>query len=213
MGVVNFETARRRSRRAFAGLVLAAFVAVFAATIAIATQWQSIAAVLANVVSTAKDAVAGLTTFDPIKRTPEIDAEAVEGNPDPRYLIAEQSPGGTRVNQAFTICSGSKRVTCIVDGDTFWLRGEKIRIADIDTPEIGKPQCAQELALGQKAKLRLQTLLNAGPFEMHPLPDRDTDKYGRSLRVITRNGQSIGDRLVADGLARTWEGRRRPWCQ
>ena len=99
-----------------------------------------------------------------------------------------------------------------MDGDTFWLRGEKIRIADIDTPEIGKPQCARELALGQKAKMRLQALLNAGPFEMRPLPDREADQYGRSLRILMRNGQSIGDKLVAEGLARTWEGRRRPWC-
>ncbi len=205
MVVVNFETARRRARRAFAGLVLATFLAVFAATIAIATQWQSIASVSTNAVRRAKDTVIGFTASDPIERNSGIAA-------DPLHLIAEQSPRGTRVNQAFTSCSGSKRVTCIVDGDTFWLRGEKIRIADIDTPEIGKPQCAQELALGQKAKMRLQALLSAGPFEMRPLPDRKADQYGRSLRILMRNGQSIGDKLVAEGLARIWEGRRRPWC-
>ena len=210
MVVVNFETARRRARRAFAGLVLATFSAVFAVTIAIATQWQSIGSISTNAVRTAKDIVIGFAASDPIERNSGIAAEAVEGNPD--YLIAEQSPRGTRVNQAFTICNGSKRVTCIVDGDTFWLRGEKIRIADIDTPEIGKPQCARELALGQKAKMRLQALLNAGPFEIRPLPDREADQYGRSLRILMRNGQSIGDKLVAEGLAGTWEGRRRPWC-
>ncbi len=31
------------------------------------------------------------------------------------------------------------RRTCVVDGDTIWLEGVKIRIADIDTPEISQP--------------------------------------------------------------------------
>lgn len=212
MVVVNLESARRRSRRAFAWRVHGASAVVFLAAITVGTHWQSIATFSTNVVRTAKDVVVEFTASDPIECNPGIDADAIEGIPDPLHVLGEQSPGGARVNQAFTICSGSKRVTCIVDGDTFWLRGEKIRIADIDTPEIGKPQCARELALGQKAKMRLQALLNAGPFEMRPLPDREADQYGRSLRILMRNGQSIGDKLVAEGLARTWEGRRRPWC-
>ncbi|GLR49921.1 hypothetical protein GCM10007923_11260 [Shinella yambaruensis] len=78
-------------------------------------------------------------------------------------------------------------------------------------PEIGTPQCARGLALGQKAKMRL-VLLSTGPFGMRPLPDKETDQYRSSLRILMRNGQSIGDKLVAEGLARTAEGRRRPWC-
>ena len=54
-------------------------------------------------------------------------------------------------------------------------------------------------------------LLAAGPFELSPV-DRDEDRYGRKLRVVTRNGRSLGDQLVAEGLARTWTGRREPWC-
>lgn len=212
MVVVNFETARRRSRRAFAGLVLGASLVVFVATIVVGTHWQSIATVAANAVRTAMDFAIELTASDPTAHAPEMDANSVGNIPEEVRLIPEPSPTGQRVRQAFTICSGSKRVTCIVDGDTFWLNGEKIRIADIDTPEIGTPQCARELALGQKAKMRLQVLLSAGPFEIHALPDREADQYGRSLRILMRNGQSIGDKLVTEGLARTWEGRRRPWC-
>ena len=60
---------------------------------------------------------------------------------------------------------------------------------------------------------RLRALLAQGPFELHPLPSgRDRDRYGRKLRIVTRGGQSIGDVLVAEGLARTWTGRREPWC-
>jgi endonuclease YncB( thermonuclease family) len=38
---------------------------------------------------------------------------------------------------------------------------------------------------------------------------RDKDRNDRLLRVVKRGGKSIGDQLVAEGLARTWFGRRR----
>lgn len=115
-------------------------------------------------------------------------------------------------NSPMPICDGPVRVTCVVDGDTFWLEGEKVRIADIDTPEISQPQCESEAELGRRATVRLTELLNAGPFELQSIGDRDRDRYGRLLRVVTRNGRSLGDQLVREGLARTWTGRRQPWC-
>ena len=99
----------------------------------------------------------------------------------------------------------------VIDGDTFHYGGDKIRIADIDTPEV-RGRCAYEKALAAQATQRLEELLAAGPFELQPIPGRDEDRYGRKLRVVTRNGRSLGDRLVAEGLARTWTGRREPWC-
>lgn len=111
----------------------------------------------------------------------------------------------------FAIC-GMVRRTCVVDGDTFWLEGVKIRIADIDTPEISEPRCDAEYALGIRARDRLRDLLNEGPFELQLIGSRDEDQYGRKLRVVLRGGSSLGDRLVAEGPARTWTGRREPWC-
>jgi micrococcal nuclease len=111
----------------------------------------------------------------------------------------------------FAVC-GVIRQSCVVDGDTFWLEGEKIRIADIDTPEISEPQCAAEYERGIEARDRLVGLLNEGPFDVTPIGGRDEDQYGRKLRVVTRGGASLGDRLVSEGLARTWTGRREPWC-
>ncbi|BDW83708.1 hypothetical protein MACH24_31460 [Erythrobacter sp. Dej080120_24] len=111
----------------------------------------------------------------------------------------------------FAIC-GRVRRTCVVDGDTFWLDGTKIRIADIDAPEIGKPSCDYEYQRGMRATHRLVELLNEGPFELRTIESRDEDQYGRKLRVVTRGGRSLGDQLVSEGLARTWTGRREPWC-
>lgn len=107
---------------------------------------------------------------------------------------------------------GAIRRTCVVDGDTFWLKGTKIRIADIDTPEISQPKCRLEKALGDRATSRLIELLNIGPFELYKIGNRDADRYGRKLRVVVRDGQSLGDQLISEGLARTWTGQREPWC-
>ncbi len=114
--------------------------------------------------------------------------------------------------QPFNMCHQGGGTNCVVDGDTFWLDGEKIRIADIDTPETHPARCAHEAELGDAATKRLQDLLNAGPFSLQSTL-RDTDRYGRKLRVIVRGGQSLGDTLVSEGLARPYAGGyREGWC-
>lgn len=117
-----------------------------------------------------------------------------------------------KTSVAYSRCAGGIRVNCIVDGDTLWIGGVKIRIADIDTPEITEPRCAAEKALGERATTRLLELVNAGPFQMRAWAGRNEDKYGRKLRVLVRDGRSIGDILVSEGLARSWTGKRQPWC-
>lgn len=102
-------------------------------------------------------------------------------------------------------------MTCVVDGDTIWLKGEKIRIADINTPKVGSPDCPAERALGERATSRLTSLLNEGGFSLETI-DRDEDTYGRKLRIVTRAGKSLGGTLVAEGLAEEWTGSRRSWC-
>lgn len=47
----------------------------------------------------------------------------------------------------FEKCTGGHRIACVIDGDTLWIDGKKVRIADIDAPEISEPKCAWELAL------------------------------------------------------------------
>lgn len=112
----------------------------------------------------------------------------------------------------FGSCHIGGGINCVVDGDTIWMDGVKIRIADIDTPETHPPRCAAEADLGNRATQRLQDLLNAGPVTLEAI-DRDEDRYGRKLRRIVRGGKSLGDILVAEGLARPYRGGPRSgWC-
>ncbi|MDV3250377.1 thermonuclease family protein [Devosia sp. BK] len=125
---------------------------------------------------------------------------------DPPAEIVAQVPART-----LPLCGSGPRKTCVIDGDTFWLDGEKIRIADINTPETGSPSCAAEARLGHQAAERLSQILSSGGFSL-AAADRDEDRYGRKLRVVMQGGTSIGNTLIAEGLAHPWQGRRLDWC-
>lgn len=139
------------------------------------------------------------------------DADAANAATEEAERRAITSGAGDALRASFGLCHTGGGTNCVVDGDTFWFRGEKIRIADIDTPETHPPRCADEAAKGRAATLRLHALLNAGAFSLEPI-DRDGDVYGRKLRVVTRGGQSLGGVLVSEGLARWYAGGRQPWC-
>lgn len=111
----------------------------------------------------------------------------------------------------FATCAGPDRFTCVVDGDTFWLDGVKIRVADINAPESTHPGCPSEAALARRATVRFAELLNAGAFVL-AAGSRDEDRYGRKLRVVSRDGVSLGVVLVREGLAEPWHGKRGDWC-
>ena len=137
---------------------------------------------------------------------------AFGNTPDPNRPMTSTFPSTQDTLSArFVLCVGPVRRTCVVDGDTFWLGGVKIRIADIDAPEISKPGCDRELRLGDEARDRLLELLNAGSFSL-ATGVRDEDRYGRKLRTLLRGGASVGEQLVAEGLARRWQDPRRDWC-
>lgn len=119
--------------------------------------------------------------------------------------------GHDNMRANFNFCSNAPRINCVVDGDTFWYDGRKIRIADIDTAEISRPKCPAEKRLGLRAKTRLFEILNAGNFSLQRV-ERDKDYFGRDLRIIMRGGNSIGDILIAEGLAHKWIGRKQNWC-
>lgn len=195
MAIVKFET--RLQRKARRRRTVKLFLFVFAATFVAGTS----ALYYSRIWSTPVSEAPAVATFL---------AEPMAGPVNPE--AAAPRPETAVSAQAFNLCDGPIRQTCVVDGDTFWLDGAKIRVADIDTPEVSEPRCPSEYELGMRATRRLAELLSLGPFELQAWPERDEDGYGRKLRVVVRQGRSLGDQLVAEGLARTWSGRREPWC-
>ena len=104
----------------------------------------------------------------------------------------------------------------VIDGDTVVIDRETIRILNIDTPEIRDAKCEAERRLGLIAKRRLGELLAGGGGGIHirrgDRGGRMTDRYGRTLAVISVRGDDVGKTMIADGLARPWKGKRQPWC-
>lgn len=129
------------------------------------------------------------------------------------YAVSNDKLSATNIfsSDRFGACGFGLHKNCVVDGDTFILNGDRIRIADIDAPETNG-LCEYEVVLAARATQRLRALLNEGPFELRAYASRDLDTYGRKLRTLHRDGRSIGDILVGEGLARRWVGRRQPWC-
>jgi len=139
--------------------------------------------------------------------------ERQEGSPTrPAPVVDGEASGASAAGRVIDGQSTGYQSVRVIDGDTFDYQGARIRVADIDTPEV-HGRCAYEIELAARATQRMHALLAAGPFELRPLSSgRDEDRYGRKLRIVTRGGHSLGDTLVAEGLARTWTGRREPWC-
>lgn len=110
----------------------------------------------------------------------------------------------------FQICGFGPRITCVVDGDTVWLNGEKIRLQGIDAPEVSEPRCATERALGNQATTEIRNILNSGEFR---LSRYGTDRYGRTLgKFWMKPGKTAGQMLIDKGLAKPWSGRKAEWC-
>ncbi len=108
-------------------------------------------------------------------------------------------------------CGSAKRVTCVVDGDTLWLKGEKIRLMGYDTPEPATNLCGgkREKELAGRATERLITLLTSNEFT---LERHGEDRYKRTLAVLRIGTVNVGDILVSEGLARTWPDGPEFWC-
>ena len=124
---------------------------------------------------------------------------------------AVSATGAKSITASFGFCHTGGGYNCVVDGDTIWLEGQNIRIADIDAPETHEFDCPEEKALGDRATQRLIQLVNSGAVTLQSI-DREEDVYGRKLRLVTVNGTSVGDTLVSEGLARYYGGGKQPWC-
>jgi micrococcal nuclease len=98
--------------------------------------------------------------------------------------------------------AASARVARVIDGDTLVLAsGSRVRLVQIDTPEVGTGEC-----FSRAAARTLAAMLPAGgsvTLVADPRLDR-VDRYGRLLRYVFRDGRNVNLELVRRGAATVW---------
>ncbi|MEX3008380.1 thermonuclease family protein [Hoeflea sp. TYP-13] len=103
----------------------------------------------------------------------------------------------------------------VIDGDTVEIDGERIRIANIDTPELRGAKCEAEYRLAKIAARRVEELLELHRIRIRrgdPKDGRLKDRYGRTLAIIYVDGVDLGEILIEEDLAQRWYSDRVPWC-
>ena len=102
----------------------------------------------------------------------------------------------------FGILKGSEIIDLceahVLDGGTVSIRSERIRISNIDAPEIFEPGCRREREIGLKAKERLGQLIASGSSQIER---EGTDADGRTLAKVSTGGTDVGRVLLNEGLA------------
>lgn len=95
------------------------------------------------------------------------------------------------------------QVLRIVDGDTFAIANEHVRIIGIDTPEHG--ECYFE-----EASEYLRQLIGNRRVELQTQPTDNRDKYQRLLRYVHLEGEDIGLQMIQSGHAQIFLWFRHP---
>jgi endonuclease YncB( thermonuclease family) len=115
----------------------------------------------------------------------------------------------------------------VIDGDTVRLDGRSYRLAGIDTPESGaRAKCATEREKAEAATRRLREIVAGGGLRLErvscncPAGAEGTEQcnYGRLCGVLTSSGRDVGQTLIGEGLARSYNcgawhcPKKQSWC-
>jgi endonuclease YncB( thermonuclease family) len=128
--------------------------------------------------------------------------ENLAGRPSPTTamrMVASGRLAGSPERVGGTAQAAAATVASVYDGDTLTLRnGKKIRLLQIDTPELGSGECYSRAA--RTALLSLVPVGSGVVLEQDPALDK-VDRYGRLLRYIRRGGVNVNLELVRRGAA------------
>jgi len=121
---------------------------------------------------------------------------------------------GAAAAEPLKVCSGKVRINCLVDGDTIWLDGRKLRMTGYDTPEPTSQICGgeAEVSLAHKATARALELMNTRQWTVEHSGEIDATG-SRELVTIRIEGRDLGEILIEEGFAREWPDGNEFWCQ
>ncbi|EIM30107.1 thermonuclease family protein [Microvirga lotononidis] len=100
------------------------------------------------------------------------------------------------------------RDLCVIDGDTVWIIApersvsEKIRLQNVDAPELRRPRSRKELTRAVAATEFLRETIDRARFAT--IRRKSKDRYGRTLARIAIDGSDLGRLLVRAGHAKRW---------
>jgi endonuclease YncB( thermonuclease family) len=99
----------------------------------------------------------------------------------------------------------------VVDGDTFRLGQERIRILGIDTPETeNRARCNAERRLAALATMTLKELIEGKHLSIQR---NGKDRFGRTLAYVRiQGGADVGELLIRARVAVRWGNGRPDWC-
>ncbi len=103
------------------------------------------------------------------------------------------------------------------DGDTCYITmngmKRKIRLLELDTPEISKPKCNAELEIGVKARDYLNDLIaNASTIEFKT--EYLEDYFGRVLSYLIIDGEDASSKIIENQLGVVYDHNQKyDWCQ
>lgn len=101
----------------------------------------------------------------------------------------------------------------IIDGDTLVISTERIRVANLDAPELtAHARCLTEAQRGYAAKGHAISLVSAASM-ITVYKRQGRDKYGRVRAHVLIDDQDFGELMMKDGFARPWRGKGSNWCQ
>jgi len=92
------------------------------------------------------------------------------------------------------------RVTRFIDGDSFEIGNDEVRLFGIDAPE-GRQDCrrnGQTWRCGDDARAKLRSLVEGATLRCTA---RDMDEYGRSVSVCKNGNVDINAEMVRSGMA------------
>lgn len=125
-----------------------------------------------------------------------------------------------KIAGSFTRCGPGRGYYCVIDGDTFKMGRQSVRVVGIDTAEAGEhARCAREASQAEASTAALQRWLNRASFRLTARIDEPIDRYGRSLRIVKRlnpdgSEDRLADYMIAEGGAHSYWGHgwRGGWC-
>ena len=85
----------------------------------------------------------------------------------------------------------------VIDGDTIIVRGQRIRLAYIDAPEIGQVSRDRKL-IGQKSKAYLEKLISGKKVQ---IKYKKRGRYGRIIGHVFLAGKDINLKMVSSGFS------------